>query len=267
MWNLPTQKKDDYLIHYASKYYDPEYMKEYNKRYYEEHKVLKGYNRGTGSLSDEGKQFKATEKENITNEKKQKLEELQNEKTTNIEALRENASITKEHLTEQLKRFKERLKEKIVEMNERDRENASEEIARIKDTDSLSDKDKQRNALRVRKELGNTIDSRREESNEVYDVESERVRGLKTQVANELSAAVLAARDAYTKSKTELNKKYEDIYQSEYDKILAQFPKPKTSKGGKSSKSSNSSSGGASGKKGMNYSEWYSNWTSKINKR
>lgn len=259
MWNLPTPKRHDYLIHYASKYYDPEYMKEYNKRYYEEHKVLKGYHRNSGSLSDEGKQVWETTKANITSEKQQKLEELQNEKDTNIEALRENASITKEHLAEQLKRFKERLREKIVEMNELDREKAADEIARIKETDSLSDKDKRRNVLRVRNELGDTMEGRREEEKETVEQESERVRGLKTQVANELSAAVLAARQAYTKSKSDLNTKYEEIYQSEYDKILAQFPKPASSKGSKSKSSS-------SGPKGLTYSEWYSKWTSKINK-
>lgn len=68
---------DEYLMHYASKYYDPVKAHEY----YEEHKKLKGRNSVT--LTDEGRSIAKSVKENINKEKTDTLKRS-NEATKSI---------------------------------------------------------------------------------------------------------------------------------------------------------------------------------------
>ena len=80
---------DNYLIHYASKYYDPLKASEYNHQYYEAHKELKG--RKAGKQLNEAGQIALYTVTNAINEEQKRqvakaiadrdkaIEEIQNE--------------------------------------------------------------------------------------------------------------------------------------------------------------------------------------------
>ena len=89
--------KMDYLMHYASKYYDP--VKAH--QYYEDHKELVG--RKNSSLNDEGKKVWNYTKQNIKAEKKQKLVETSSNYQQKVAALRETAQRQREEISSNLK--------------------------------------------------------------------------------------------------------------------------------------------------------------------
>ena len=82
------------LRHYASKYYDPVKAHEYYMR----NRELKG-RRSTSKLSDEGKKVWQYTKQQITEEKKSKVEAEKEAKDQKTEELREKASATRERIT------------------------------------------------------------------------------------------------------------------------------------------------------------------------
>lgn len=113
------------LRHYASKYYDPVKAHEYYMRTRE----LKG-RRSTSKLSEEGKKVWSYTKNQITEEKKSKVEAEKEAKNQKTEELREKASATRERITAKLKELNEKLsqkatadKESIAKKRELDLEN------------------------------------------------------------------------------------------------------------------------------------------------
>ena len=95
------------LRHYASKYYDPVKAHEYYMR----NRELKG-RRSTSKLSDEGKKVWQYTKQQITEEKKSKVEAEKEAKDQKTEELREKASATRERITAKLKELNEKLSKK-----------------------------------------------------------------------------------------------------------------------------------------------------------
>lgn len=103
----------DYLAHYASKYYDPVKAHEYYMRTRE----LKG-RRSSSKLDDEGKKVWAYTKSQITDEKKEAVQEEQRLRNTEIEELRENAKQCRERITQKLKQLNEALSSKLSQTKE-----------------------------------------------------------------------------------------------------------------------------------------------------
>lgn len=101
---------EDVLMHYASPYYDPQKAHEY----YMKNRELKG-KRSTSKLSDEGKKVWSYTKENITSEKKSKIEDKKEKQNSTIEELRSNAAATRERISEKLKQLNELLSERAYQ--------------------------------------------------------------------------------------------------------------------------------------------------------
>ena len=125
------------LRHYASKYYDPVKAHEYYMR----NRELKG-RRSTSKLSDEGKKVWQYTKQQITEEKKSKVEAEKEVKDQKTEELREKASATRERITAKLKELNEKLskkanadKESIEKKRESDLENIRKKA--VEDVDKL----------------------------------------------------------------------------------------------------------------------------------
>lgn len=125
------------LRHYASKYYDPVKAHEYYMR----NRELKG-RRSTSKLSDEGKKVWQYTKQQITEEKKSKVEAEKEAKDQKTEELREKASATRERITAKLKELNEKLskkanadKESIEKKRESDLENIRKKA--VEDVDKL----------------------------------------------------------------------------------------------------------------------------------
>lgn len=242
--------KGSWLAHYSSIYYDPVAASEYNKRYYEEHKKLKG--RSTSKLNDEGKEVWQETKSNIEAEKKQKIEEEKTERDEKIEELRSKAEAEKERISEKLTTLNE-----ILSRNEKSKkkqiskskEARVEALKNRKPPSGLSDEEKANWYARQKREIariqGNAQDETESVSEETKKSKTENSNNAKADrkvVTTELKASITAAREAYKKAVTDINSSYEDIFQNEYDAILSEYQKTSTVKSSTSSKSSGNKS-------------------------
>jgi hypothetical protein len=211
---------DNTLMHYASQYYDPVKAHEY----YEQHKKLKG--RKTSSLNDEGKKVWEVTKGNIKAEKSAKQEELTKNRETLTEQHRANATAARERITAKIKALNEKLSE-----------STNAQIKKLQEQTIPKGVSKETRA-RLTAEKKEKIAKLRGESKTERNKNSESGRSERTQVATDLKNVVAATREAYKKAKTDLDSSYEDIYQSEFDKIAAAYP----NLGKKSGSGSNSAS-------------------------
>lgn len=276
----------NYLLHYASPYYDPVKAHEYYMRTRE----LKGRTtttRPTSKLSDEGKEIWKVTKDSIKTEKKEKVDAAKNEQKSKTEQLRSNASESRQRISEKLKSLNEILTARAAEIRksanskkESDLDSASKEystksesienktnsaikqlmdqeipkgiskderakliaerdekIQKLRD-ESASEKAKASDELHKGQANANTSASSKKEALNSISAEkksnSQNAATERQQVASELKSAVSAAREAYKKSKTDLNSTYEEIYQREYDAIASRYAKQSKRKSKKS---------------------------------
>ena len=262
------------LIHYASPYYDPVKAHEYYMRTRE----LKG-RRSSSALSDEGKEIWSYTKNEIKNEKSEKVKEEQARRKERIAELQQKAKITRTRITSNLKNLNSQLsimasiKKKDINNNKKSdvetmREEAdkkrshieerktseikklmdekiptglskeerakkiaerSQKIAKLR-SDAKADKagineqlksdkkDRQSEAQSQRAEVSNDTKAQKKEN-------SNSAKSARARVSADLKSAVQAARDAYKSAKTDLDSSYEEIYQKEYDRIIAEHRK------------------------------------------
>lgn len=196
MWS----RKKHYLMHYASQYYDPQKAHEY----YERTKKLKGRQRSTSDLSEEGKKVWAVTKDSIKNEKNEKVKAEKTSADEKVAQHRESAKATRERITQQLKALNEKLSSSL-----------KSDIARVQNSSMSADQKKAKIA-----ELREQNASEKSSSSEGMKAERERV-------SSELKGVVSATREAYKAAKQGLDESYEEIYQKEFDKIKAQMPNTK----------------------------------------
>lgn len=226
---------DLFFQHYASEYYDPVKAHEY----YMQHRKLKG--RQTSKLSDEGKKVWDYTKSNITAEKKVKTEETKTAHEKQIEAHRQQADGVKKNITDQLKKLNDILTQRSKSKRERTSKAVQAEIDKInaeKIPEGLSKEKRAKLAaekkakiakLRGDAKAANAKDA--EETKTERTKNSESAKEQRTQVATTLKGVVKATREAYKKAKADLDASYEDIYQAEFDKIAAEFPKQSKKRG------------------------------------
>lgn len=126
----------NYLIHYASEYYDPVKAHEY----YEEHKKLKG-RKSTSELNEEGKYAAEYVKERINAERDKALELEAHNKERKIES----AQATKDNSIENysrsanaaITRLQSRLKKMTKAEKARNYETISNEIAKLREDNKM----------------------------------------------------------------------------------------------------------------------------------
>ena len=188
------------ILHYASPYYDPVKAHEY----YIKHRELKGRN-STAGLNDEGKAAASYVKEQLTTERKSKVESNKEDTTNQIDKLREqkksNIEVHKSAMQSQIDRLKAKLR-------------------------SMSSADKQKNRDRIAANISVLLEqnaAERERLNAEFQAQSKSLR--------------IAQKETNENLKTE----YDDKYLSELEKIKANpaFQKAKASRSG-SKKSSSS---------------------------
>lgn len=187
------------LRHYASPYYDPVKAHEY----YEEHKKLKG-KRSSAALSDEGKEIWKYTKDQITEHKKADLKTSNESKKQSIENHRAEAKAARERISARLKQLQAHIK-------------------------SISTKG-------LSKEERARVSAEKEKLRENYRAESDAAKVEREQVAAKLKGACEATRVVFELAKAGINSSYEETYQNEYDKILAEYAKPEKSSGGSKGK-------------------------------
>lgn len=249
---------DDWLMHYASPYYNPEKAHEY----YMAHRKLVG-RKSTSGLNEEGREIAAHIKMNIDNERKQKIEA--NTKNTNdaIESYRSGSNSYIKRINEdrkkQISASSERMKRKISDFRNFTSGIKQNHSAHLKDQiDSLKSKlknskspqDKERirekiakmreeNALK-REQLTKTFqdlssgarNEHRSNSDQLRRETSETIAGLREQ--NKDVSSSLRAQNK--KTNESIREEYDNKYASELENLKSsgQYDKPsKKTKGGK----------------------------------
>ena len=225
----------DYLMHYASPYYDPVKAHEYYMRTRE----LKG-RRSTSKLSDKGKETWAYAKNSIKEEKKGKVENAKNEQNAKIAAHRAHAEESRQRITARLKKLNEALTAKASAKRKKNSEDVNAKIKKIQEEEYPSGISKEEKAKMVaeRKEEIAKLRGEARADNAKVTKKTSKERSSNSQdakeqrqvVATELKGAIAAAREAYKAAKSQLDASYEEIYQREFDKIAASFPKVSKSK-------------------------------------
>lgn len=221
--------KNDELYHYASPYYDPVKAHEY----YMEHRELKGHS--TSGMSDtqrEGWTY-AQKQIKIAKEKEQDVEKTVTEQ--NISKMRAKAEATRVEIAA-------RVAEKVKRINARLKQEQSQW-----DTSKISDK----LSSNVRSKQVAYFQAQKAKASARAASGKSRVSSAaakeKDKLSFDLSTAISNIRAEYKKKLTEINTKYEKIYDEEYAGIKANLPGKSVKK--TSSKKSSSSAKKTSSKK------------------
>ena len=218
------------LMHYASKYYDPVKAHEYYMRTRE----LKG-RRSMSRLNDEGKEIWTYTKNEIGNEKKQKLSEAQETRRRNIETLRQQASETRERISSRLKELNQLLNERSKQQKDTVRGQKQSKIDSLRDQTipkGLSKEEKARRRKQINEQIDRIRGDAKVKTSEITEstkterkVNRESASSQRKQVAEQLKTVIAAAREAYNQAKTSLDNSYENLYQAEFDKIESEYGK------------------------------------------
>lgn len=220
--HLINKLDNNYLVHYASEYYDPAKAHEY----YMKNRKLKG--RSTSSLSDDGKDIWETTKSNIDNEKKTKIMEANLNKEIASHEAKIKAESIRRNIVDKLKKLNDSLNAKY----KTDSDKLTEELKVINNDKSLTKEQKEKKRQEIYAKRKALSANRKTESNN----NSETIKAERTKIVSDLKSAIQNARDTYTNKKNEITNSYEDTYQQEYDKIKSEYQKDKTSKSKKSNK-------------------------------
>ena len=190
---------EEYLLHYASEYYDPIKAHEF----YMKNRELKG--RTTKGMSTEQREAWGFAKENIRNEKKSKVEEAKTTKEKQIEDFRAKAEATRQRIAEKLKMLIEQIEEK-----------KKNELEKLEDIPKNISPEQRAKLMEKRKKK---IADLREDSKENKDEVRDDVKVEREKTRTELKSLITNARETYKIAKADLDVKYEKIYQTEYDNI------------------------------------------------
>lgn len=220
--------RENHLMHYASKYYDPVKAHEYYLR----NRELKG-RQSSSKLNETGKEQWSYAKEQIKTEKNQKIEEAKTDRDSQIEELRTKAAQKRESITAKLKELNAKLSEDAkTDRNQID-------VSTSNSIDQLRSMMKSNAMSADRKiEIQNKINELREnavidKANVTEETKAEKTKNSedattqREQVASELKSSIAAAREAYKLAKENIDASYDEIYQQEFDKILAENPSEK----------------------------------------
>lgn len=221
---------EDYLAHYASKYYDPVKAHEYYLRTRE----LKG-RRSSSNLNAEGKKVWSYTKNEISTAKKNDVQEEKNNRDNQIKALRAKADKTRESISSKLEELRKSLSDITKwnkELAEDKRDTAIERLQNQKIPEGLSEEERARRIAERNAKIAKLRDDAKEEKATISESSSKTraqyssdAKAQRAKVASDLKAAISATREAYKTAKTSLDESYETIYQKEYDKIRAEYGK------------------------------------------
>lgn len=219
---------EDYLAHYASKYYDPVKAHEY----YLKTRELKG-RRSSSNLNAEGKKVWSYTKNEISTAKKNDVQEEKNNRDTQIKELRAKADKTRESIFSKLEELRKSLSDITKwnkELAEDKRDTAIERLQNQKIPEGLSEEERARRIAERNAKIAKLRDDAKEEKATISESSSKTraqyssdAKAQRAKVASDLKAAISATREAYKTAKTSLDESYETIYQKEYDKIRAEY--------------------------------------------
>lgn len=225
-----TEPNEDYLAHYASKYYDPVKAHEY----YLKTRELKG-RRSSSNLNAEGKKVWSYTKNEISTAKKNDAQKEKNNRDNQIKELRAKADKARESISSKLEELRKSLSDITKwnkELAEDKRDTAIERLQNQKIPEGLPEEERARRIAERNAKIAKLRDDAKEEKATISESSSKTraqyssdAKAQRAKVASDLKAAISATREAYKTAKTSLDESYETIYQKEYDKIRAEYGK------------------------------------------
>lgn len=237
---------DDFLKHFNAQPYDPVKAHEY----YLKNRQLKG--RTTSGMSQEQKEAWTYSKDQITADKKKKLELAKMINDKKLDSLRNTANATRARISEKLKLLSEKLTKDAERERDRITDKVNADIAKLPQIpDSVTGeqrailverRNKEMDAIRNAASLDRTDLTEDTRSSRVISMDE--VTQQREKIGGDLQAVIDKTREAYTEAKAKIVAEYETIYQKEYDKVLRTVAgKPK-----KQAKSKSKSKAKAKGK-------------------
>ena len=199
------------LLHYASPYYDP--VKAH--KYYEEHKKLKG-KRSTAGLNDKGKEAAKYVKDQLTSERKKKVDEHKEYTDSSIETVRNETTSeiekNREDTQQKIDSYKSQMQSKIDRLSTTLKSMSKEERALKSDSIKAMIADLREDNKAQREELMSDYKSFRDESRAEQKTE------------------VSGYREDHKTEKARLKTEYDEKYEAELEKIKSSSEFQKKSK-------------------------------------
>lgn len=199
------------LLHYASPYYDPVKAHEY----YEEHKKLKG-KRSTAGLNDKGKEAAKYVKDQLTSERKKKVDEHKEYTDSSIETVRNETTSeiekNREDTQQKIDSYKSQMQSKIDRLSATLKSMSKEERALKSDSIKAMIADLREDNKAQREELMSDYKSFRDESRAEQKTE------------------VSGYREDHKTEKARLKTEYDEKYEAELEKIKSSSEFQKKSK-------------------------------------
>ena len=199
------------LLHYASPYYDP--VKAH--KYYEEHKKLKG-KRSTAGLNDKGKEAAKYVKDQLTSERKKKVDEHKEYTDSSIETVRNETTSeiekNREDTQQKIDSYKSQMQSKIDRLSATLKSMSKEERALKSDSIKAMIADLREDNKTQREELMSDYKSFRDESRAEQKTE------------------VSGYREDHKTEKARLKTEYDEKYEAELEKIKSSSEFQKKSK-------------------------------------
>ena len=218
----------NYLVHYASPYYDPVKAHEY----YMEHRVLKG-RKSTAGLSDKGKEAAAYIKQRLKDEREAKVKrhkqetdtaassiqrsvKAQNEAESNLAS--SQVAVNSQQVRDEISRHSSEMQSKIARL--REQYSRMDSAARGRNRDALSAKI---NSLRIEN------DRQREKINAElaarnYEVRSS-AKASNAKRSEEGRESIKSLRDTHSQYKKDTKAEYDSAYERELEGLSSEFKK------------------------------------------
>lgn len=196
--------------------------------------------RSTSKLNNDGKAAWQYTKDRIATDKKTEQEALKVKHEQKIEALKKDAEASRERISAKLEQLTQALAEKAAKEKQKIQERTSAEVEKLLEEKMPSGLTKKQKLKWINEKRAEIADLRGDAAYDKAAVDADTAQSQsdasasaaaqKQQVSAQLKSSIAAAREAYKISKQTLDKSYEDVYQAEYDRILADYSKPTKSK-------------------------------------
>lgn len=248
---------NDWLMHYASPYYDPQKAHEY----YMKHRELVGRN-STAGLNDEGKEMAAHIKRNIDSELNQKIEQSTNRMNQEVEGAATKRNNIVSRSSEKMQKDIERFRTQVANAREAHSAAMNQRIKSLTAEISSGGKsDSQKESLREKiSKLREENAKKRDELTQNFNSLSSKARSDNASIAekarSEASTSTTASKDRHKENVANLKSEYSEKFGDEINKL-------KDAGYLKDAKSSTDSSSGGSKKSTVRYYQYQKSKNSK----
>ena len=218
---------EEYLAHYASKYYDPVKA----KAYYERTKQLKGRNPSSELDSNSKKEAWAVTRSNISTERKAEADKTRTDQQARLDSLRKTASDARDRMVEKLKTLLDGIKsdveDQVAKKKDELQKKLESRLVRIPDNATPQRKaylERQNSKIRAQytETMNSEIQKIQSDAREKATAGRKAYTEERKQTAETLRSSLTKAREDYKAAREAAVEKYKAIEDREYSNIKNQ---------------------------------------------